>query len=309
MATWVPSWHKSLSEKRRIKHFAVPPQDRQDMIHQVHSNAIFKRSSLIIICHNRILCKFMQHHHYGPIPDQVEWIPLKSTNSRILSTYLWKHLLQLRCWQLVFAGPSSRPWRLRHRNRSPAVDFCSNSGWLRSNPRPQQIQACLKWYPVRALAIRNKLKRGMKCQVPDTPIFPEQQIHKIMGVWHCLTFSTIFPDQIAGTWRSTSFFCVFPTTPWTFCVLFELLWIIWGSTSYMDRPWITCVLVWIGGMDPPVGSGYGSGLYILTLTAICEEQCFRMFQIKWPFVQGIWPHFWNNPTFSGSCRVSEPPWF
>ena len=28
--------------------------------------------------------------------------------------------------------------------------------------------------------------------------------------------------------------------------------------------WIACVLVWIGGMDRPVGSGYGSGLYILT---------------------------------------------
>ena len=28
--------------------------------------------------------------------------------------------------------------------------------------------------------------------------------------------------------------------------------------------WITCVLVWIGGMDRAVGSGYGSGLYILT---------------------------------------------
>ena len=45
------------------------------------------------------------------------------------------------------------------------------------------------------------------------------------------------------------------------------------QNSGMDRPaviqtygtvWITCVLVWIGGMDRPVGSGYGSGLYILT---------------------------------------------
>ena len=44
------------------------------------------------------------------------------------------------------------------------------------------------------------------------------------------------------------------------------------QNSGMDRPaviqtygsvWITCVLVWIGGMDRPVGSGYGSGLYIL----------------------------------------------
>ena len=41
------------------------------------------------------------------------------------------------------------------------------------------------------------------------------------------------------------------------------------ENSGMDRPaviqtygsvWITCVLVWIGGMDRPVGSGYGSGL-------------------------------------------------
>ena len=45
------------------------------------------------------------------------------------------------------------------------------------------------------------------------------------------------------------------------------------QNSGMDRPaviqtygsvWITWVLVWIGGMDRPVGSGYGSGLYILT---------------------------------------------
>ena len=45
------------------------------------------------------------------------------------------------------------------------------------------------------------------------------------------------------------------------------------QNSGMDRPpviqtygslWITCVLVWMGGMDRPVGSGYGSGLYILT---------------------------------------------
>ena len=44
------------------------------------------------------------------------------------------------------------------------------------------------------------------------------------------------------------------------------------QNSGMDRPaviqtygsvWITWVLVWIGGMDRPVGSGYGSGLYIL----------------------------------------------
>ena len=47
--------------------------------------------------------------------------------------------------------------------------------------------------------------------------------------------------------------------------------------SGMDRPaviqiygsvWITCVVVWIGGMDRPVGSGYGSGLYILTRSHI-----------------------------------------
>ena len=50
-----------------------------------------------------------------------------------------------------------------------------------------------------------------------------------------------------------------------------------GQNSGMDRPaviqtygsvWITCVLVWIGGMDRPVGSGYGSGLYILTRSHI-----------------------------------------
>ena len=49
------------------------------------------------------------------------------------------------------------------------------------------------------------------------------------------------------------------------------------QNSGMDRPaviqtygsvWITCVLVWIGGMDRPVGSGYGSGLYILTRSHI-----------------------------------------
>ena len=45
------------------------------------------------------------------------------------------------------------------------------------------------------------------------------------------------------------------------------------QNSGMDRPaviqtygsvWITCVLVWIGGMDRSVGPRYGSGLYILT---------------------------------------------
>ena len=49
------------------------------------------------------------------------------------------------------------------------------------------------------------------------------------------------------------------------------------QNSGMDRPaviqtygtvWITCVLVWIGGMDRLVGSGYGSGLYILTRSHI-----------------------------------------
>ena len=49
------------------------------------------------------------------------------------------------------------------------------------------------------------------------------------------------------------------------------------QNSGKDRPaviqtygsvWITCVLVSIGGMDRPVGSGYGSGLYILTRSYI-----------------------------------------
>ena len=39
--------------------------------------------------------------------------------------------------------------------------------------------------------------------------------------------------------------------------------------------WITCVLVWIGGMDRPVGSGYGSGLYILTRSHICTYSANR----------------------------------
>ena len=47
------------------------------------------------------------------------------------------------------------------------------------------------------------------------------------------------------------------------------------QNSGKDRPaviqtygsvWITCV--WIGGMDRPAGSGYGSGLYILTRSHI-----------------------------------------
>jgi hypothetical protein len=50
------------------------------------------------------------------------------------------------------------------------------------------------------------------------------------------------------------------------------------QNSGMDRPaviqtygsvWITCGLVWIGGIDRPVGSGYGSGLYILTRSHMC----------------------------------------
>ena len=57
------------------------------------------------------------------------------------------------------------------------------------------------------------------------------------------------------------------------------IYILYGvvSNSGMDRPaviqmygsvWITCVLLWIGGTDRPVGSGYGSGLYILTRSHI-----------------------------------------
>ena len=39
--------------------------------------------------------------------------------------------------------------------------------------------------------------------------------------------------------------------------------------------WITGILVWIGGMDRPVGSGYGSGFYILTRSHVCctEMSC------------------------------------
>ena len=57
------------------------------------------------------------------------------------------------------------------------------------------------------------------------------------------------------------------------------------QNSGMDRPaviqtygsvWIICVLVWIGGMDRPVGSGYGSGLYILTRSHIM----FLMFSVR-----------------------------
>ena len=49
------------------------------------------------------------------------------------------------------------------------------------------------------------------------------------------------------------------------------------QNSGMDRPaviqtsgsvWITGILVWIGDMDRPVGSGYGSGFYILTRSHI-----------------------------------------
>ena len=62
------------------------------------------------------------------------------------------------------------------------------------------------------------------------------------------------------------------TNQWFINVYMEL-----RQNSGMDRPaviqtygsvWITCVLVWIGGMDRPVGSGYGSGLYILTRSHI-----------------------------------------
>ena len=62
-------------------------------------------------------------------------------------------------------------------------------------------------------------------------------------------------------------------------IMYIYIHILYGvvSNSGMDRPaviqmygsvWITCVLVWIGGTDRPVGSGYGSGLYILTRSHI-----------------------------------------
>ena len=58
------------------------------------------------------------------------------------------------------------------------------------------------------------------------------------------------------------------------------------QNSGMDRPaviqtygsvWITWVLVWIGGMDRPVGSGYGSGLYILTRSHIINQEKLTLF--------------------------------
>jgi len=59
------------------------------------------------------------------------------------------------------------------------------------------------------------------------------------------------------------------------------------QNSGMDRPaviqtygsvWITWVLVWIGGMDRPVGSGYGSGLYILTRSHMVSGEDFPLNQ-------------------------------
>ena len=275
-------FHSFLYVYQRVSHFLKVAQKNQHFLlfHRRTGRTWFIKCSHkchlqeVIIDHHMSQSHPLQIHATSLLwahsrPSRMDPFKInKQSNSLDISMNASATVEMLTATAVVFAGPSSRPWRLRHRNRSPAVDFCSTSGWLRSNPRPvSQIQACLKWYPVRALAIRNKLKRGMKCQVPDTPIFPEKQIHKIMGVWQCLTFSTTCPDQIAGTWRSTSYMCFPYNSLNILCVLFELLWMIWGSTSYMDRPpviqtygtvWITCVLVWIGGMDPPVGSGYGS---------------------------------------------------
>ena len=56
------------------------------------------------------------------------------------------------------------------------------------------------------------------------------------------------------------------------------------QNSGMDRPaviqtsgsvWITGILVCIGGMDRPVGSGYGSGFYILTRSHIMIPELER----------------------------------
>ena len=61
------------------------------------------------------------------------------------------------------------------------------------------------------------------------------------------------------------------------------------QNSGMDRPaviqtygtvWITCVLVWIGGMDRPVGSGYGSGLYILTRPVVPHKAVAEVSKIE-----------------------------
>ena len=153
MATWVPSWHKSLSEKRRIKHFAVPPQDRQDMIHQVQPQMPSSRghhwSSYVTIASfaNSIATSSLWAHSR---PSRIDPKINKQSNSLDIMKASATVMLtaMLTATAVVFAAPSSRPWRLRHRNRSPAVDFCSNSGWLRSNPRP-------KWYPVPWLSETN----------------------------------------------------------------------------------------------------------------------------------------------------------
>ena len=57
----------------------------------------------------------------------------------------------------------------------------------------------------------------------------------------------------------------------------------------MDRPaviqtsgsvWITGILVWIGGMYRPVGSGYGSGFYILTRSHLAQPLLTRQGQLS-----------------------------
>ena len=57
----------------------------------------------------------------------------------------------------------------------------------------------------------------------------------------------------------------------------------------MDRPaviqtsgsvWITDILVWIGGMYRPVGSGYGSGFYILTRSHLAQPLLTRQGQLS-----------------------------
>ena len=66
------------------------------------------------------------------------------------------------------------------------------------------------------------------------------------------------------------------------------------QNSGTDRPgliltygwvWITCVFVWIGGMDRPVGSGYGS---------VCT---FWLAAVNYQYVG------WTHPIVSWACSV------
>ena len=61
--------------------------------------------------------------------------------------------------------------------------------------------------------------------------------------------------------------------------------------------WIACVLVWIGGMDRPVGSGYGSGCTCWLAAKCVYIYIWVNYNISLTWIKAIWDDFPYKPWF------------